>query len=199
MPRRGRIAIGFANERSPDGYFHKYGAFNIAGRIVPHDMMFGQNWVVKVRFSDRTGAPGRDREYARSPEGIADELRYIIGNPHQEILLKAFSVAGIDYGRADYAVVNDRVQIFEINTNPHLPYRPSPDGRIERLAIMERGLLDAIEAVNTPILARGRIRFKLPRPRAHNLQWPRRRLPISLARRAIDAMTRQLPGAIEGR
>ena len=27
-------------------------------------------------------------------------------------------MAGIEYGRVDYAIVEDRVQVFEINTNP---------------------------------------------------------------------------------
>jgi hypothetical protein len=199
LPWRGRIAIGLANQRSPDGYFHKYGAFNIAGRIVPHDMMFGEDWVVKVRFSDRTKGPDPGRAYGSSPEGIAEELRYIKANPHREVLLRAFAIAGIDYGRADYAVIDGRVQIFEINTNPHLPYRASPDGRTERLAIVENGLLDAVEAIDTPLQARGRVAFKSSRPRAHNLRWPRRRLPISLARKAIDGITARLPGAIKGK
>jgi hypothetical protein len=191
LPRRGRIAIGFANERSPDGYFHKYGAFNIAGRIVPHDLMYSQNWVVKIRSSSTAWTAGRDSEYGSSPEGIANELRYIEGNPHTEILLRAFGIAGIDYGRADYGVVDGRVQIFEINTNPHLPWRDTPDNRAERRAIVDRGLLEAFEALNTPIRSSGRLAFSLPRPRAHNLHWPRRRLPASLARMVADFVTRR--------
>ena len=191
LPLRGRIAIGFANERSPDGHFHKYGAFNIGGRIVPHDLMYGQSWVVKIRFANTGWATSRDKAYGASEEGVTAELRYITGNPHQEILQGVFALAGIDYGRADYGVVNGRVQIYEINTNPHLTYHPSTDGRAERLAIVQRLTLDALKAIDTPIRVRGRVGFREPRPRAHDLHWPRRRLPISVARRAVDLVTRR--------
>ena len=187
LPRRGRLAIGFANELSTDGYFHKYGAFNVGGRIVPHDRMYGKHWVVKVRYE---GA-GRDVEYAASDEGIANELRYIERNPHSNILKRVFAIAGIDYGRVDYGVVNGRVQIYEINTNPHLPHHPPPAWRTKRRSMLERGLLEGINAINTHIDIRGRLGFAAPRPKAHNLHWPRRRLPISLARRAVNILARR--------
>lgn len=188
LPRRGRLAIGFANERSSDGFFHKYGAFNIAGRIVPHDLMYGRDWVVKIRSSNESRTQTRDREYGNSPVGIDKELHYIVENPHEQALLKAFSIAGIDFGRADYGVVDGRVQIYEINTNPHLPWHTPTSTRMERRAIVERGLLDGLEAIDTPIKASGRVRFAVPRPHAHNLHWPRRQLPLSLARMAAGLL-----------
>jgi hypothetical protein len=190
-PRRGRIAIGFANECSSDGYFHKYGAFNVGGRIVPHDLMYGQTWVVKIRFADTGWAKSRDASYGDSEEGIARELQYIRDNPHQEALKRVFAVGGIDYGRADYGIVNGRIQVYEINTNPHLPYQPSPDARVERRAILQRSLLEAIKAIDRPSPGRGRVSFDAPRPRTHNLHWPRQRLPISLARRAFNFLARR--------
>lgn len=185
LPRRGRIVVGFANQRSPDGYFHKYGAFNIYGRIVPHDRMYGRDWVVKMRFENSPSPASYDEAYGDSEEGIARELQYILGNPDELELRRAFEIAGIDYGRADYGFVGDRIQIYEINTNPHLTAEHDPDNRIERLAHVQRGTLDAIMAIDTRIDKRGWVRFELPRPRAHNLHWPRKRLPFSLLRRAV--------------
>lgn len=190
LPWRGRLAIEFANKRNQDGYFHKYGAFNIGGRIVPHDMMFGHDWVVKVRFPLGKRGSGRDRDYGSSPEGTATELAYIKDNPHQDVLREAFAVAGIDFGRADYALVDGRVQIFEINTNAHLPYRRSPDGRQERIDIVERGLVEAIGALDAPIGASGRVRFTRPGPHAHNTRWSLRKLPVGLARKFVDLVRR---------
>ncbi len=186
LPRRGRIAIGYANERAADGYFHKYGAFNIGGRIVPSDLTYGPSWVVKIRVTANEWAKGRDDTYGTSEAGASGELRYIVDNPHEEILSRAFAIAGIEFGRADYGVVDGHVQIYEINTNPHLPVRERTDARAERYAILRRGLLDAFKAIDKPINARGRIRFVAARPRAHNLHWPRRRLPTSLMRRIVD-------------
>ena len=184
LPRRGRLAIGFANERSADGYFHKYSAFNIGGTIVPHDRMYAPHWIVKMNYGRDPSVVSYDSAYGDSEEGVARELQYIVGNPHEEELSRVFQIAGIDYGRADYGVVGGRLQIYEINTNPHLSAHPPPDRRIERLARVQRGTLDALKAIDTPLTGRGGLRFDLPRPRAHNLHWPRMRLPVSLLRRA---------------
>lgn len=189
LPRRERIAIGYANERAADGYFHKYAAFNIDGWIIPGDLTYGQSWVVKIRVTANEWAKGRDDAYGTSGTGAARELRYILDNPHRDALARAFAVAGIDFGRADYGVVDGRVQIYEINTNPHLPVRERTDARAERYAVVRRGLLEALKSVGKPLHARGRIRFSATRPRAHNLHWPRRRLPVSLIRRALDLAT----------
>jgi len=152
--------------------------------------MYGKDWVVKMRFANGAGKISHDADFAASHEGLAKELDYIGGNPHADELKRAFEIAGIDYGRADYGIVNGRPQIYEINTNPHLTAYPSPDGRDERLAIVQRGTLDAIKAINTPIEAGRLVRFELPRPRAHNLHLPRRQLPVSLARRIANLFVR---------
>ena len=188
LPLRGRIAIGFANERDPDGHFYKYGAFSVGGSIVPHDRLRGQTWAVKY-FPVPGNLVSCDMDHSESQAGIAKELEYMNSNPHREVLRRAFDVAGIDFGRADYGVVNGRVQIYEINTNPFLATVGRTTNRMERRAIFLEGLLDGLNAINTPISASGSVRFKEPRPRAHNLHWPRRRLPISMARRAIDRFT----------
>lgn len=190
LPKRGRIAIGFANERSPDGYFHKYGAFNIAGSIVPHDRLFGTNWAVKF-YPSADGFTTQDEGYGKSDAGVAKELDYIKTNPHRATLLRAFSIAGIEFGRADYGVVDGRVQIYEINTNPHMPYGSPDTRRAERRVIIKAGMFEALNRINTPIDGKGRIRFTEPRPRAHNLHWPRQRLPLSLVRRAMDRLRRK--------
>jgi hypothetical protein len=186
LPRRGRIAIGFANQRSADGRFRKYGAFHIAGRIVPHDLMFSEKWVVKVHPLGTDRAMKRMEGYGETAEGVAEEWDYIRANPHEEILRRAFSIAGIDYGRADYGVVDGRVQIYEINTNPHLPWADIPTNRSQRRDLVLKGLIDAFDRIDLPMAQRGRVRFKGPRPRAHNLHLPRRRLAASIARRVKD-------------
>jgi hypothetical protein len=188
LPRRGRIAIGFANKPDADGYFHKYGAFNIGGAIVPHDRMFGRNWIVKMRYENDRSVPSYDEAYAESAAGIARELEYIRANPHEAELKRAFRIAGIDYGRADYGVVDGRIQIYEINTNPHLTAETAPDARVERLDRVQSGTLSAFRSIDRFPCGGGYIRFDLPRPHAHDLRWPRRRLPISLLR----SMTRRL-------
>jgi hypothetical protein len=189
LPRRGRISIGFANRRSADGRFRKYGAFNIAGQIVPHDLMFGEKWVVKVHPLGTERALQRMEGYGETAEGVAEEWDYIRANPHEDVLREAFSVAGIDYGRADYGIVDGRVQIYEINTNPHLPWADIPTNRSNRRDHVLNGLIEAFDRVDLPMAERGRVKFEAARPRAHNLHLPRRRLPISLARLIKDSLS----------
>jgi hypothetical protein len=58
---------------------------------------------------------------AWSPERFHDEEVYVQSNPHEHDLMRAFEIAEIDYGRADYGIVDGQIQIWEINTNPFLP------------------------------------------------------------------------------
>ena len=47
-----------------------------------------------------------------------DEYRIIEENRHAEDLRPAFEIGGIEFGRADFGLVGDRPQVYEINTNP---------------------------------------------------------------------------------
>ena len=52
------------------------------------------------------------------PQKVAREMEYLKGNPHEAALRENFELAHIDYGRCDYGVVDGRLQVWEINTNP---------------------------------------------------------------------------------
>ncbi len=54
------------------------------------------------------------------PALIEEEVAYLDTNPHAAELLAYAQIANIAYGRFDYAVLNGRLQIFEINTNSQL-------------------------------------------------------------------------------
>jgi hypothetical protein len=49
---------------------------------------------------------------------VQEELEFVSQNPHHEQLLKIFELAGVEYGRIDYAIKDGRVQTWEINLNP---------------------------------------------------------------------------------
>lgn len=53
-------------------------------------------------------------DYRRCVEAFRD-------NHYQDELSEIFDLARIDYGRADYTIVDGRPVIFEINTNPDIP------------------------------------------------------------------------------
>ena len=176
-PRRGRIAIGFNGEPGADGRYRKYGAYSIGGRIVADELFVSDQWAVK------------DAVAIRGPEEIAEELSYARDNPHVEALRPVFALAGVDYGRVDYGFSGGRLQVYEVNTNPHVPgYRPVGD-RAERRALVGKAFAEALLALDGPPLPRGRVHFDEVRPGAHDRRFPRRRLPQSLARRLADILT----------
>ena len=189
LPLRGRVAIGYAAERSPNGMFKKFGAFNIGGSILPHHLMYGRTWVVKSHVNETDWIKRRDDQYRFTAGAVMEEMEYVRNNPHQKVLAQAFALAGIDFGRADYGVVDGRVQVYEINTNPSLPGPVRSDPRSDRRSMVQRGMIDAFKKLATPLGAAGRIHIAEARPRAHNLHLPRWRLPFSLFRRTQDFLT----------
>jgi hypothetical protein len=112
VSRRGLLIVEYQAEPLAPGVFRKYAAYRIGDRIVADHTVHDVTWVAK--YGD---------EAAWSPERYAEELDYVRGNPHAAALMHAFDIAGIDYGRADYGIVDGTPQIWEINTNPALPGR----------------------------------------------------------------------------
>jgi hypothetical protein len=185
LPLRGRIAIGYAGEKAANGFFQKYGAFNIDGRIFPHHLMNGRTWVVKSHINENEWIERRDDRYRLSTAAVAEELAFLRENPHRAALAEAFAVAGIEFGRADYGVIGGRVQIYEINTNPSLPGPLKNDVRDERRSLIHNNTIGAFRKIDVQLSTRGRIRFSEARPRVHSLHLPRWRLPASLIRRTL--------------
>ncbi len=193
VPLKGRIAVGYAAEIGADGYYRKYGCFNVDGEIVPWHLHRQKHWVVKSLAPGEVRTPGR--RALRPNDLVEEEFAYIRDNPHREQLKRAFEIARIDYGRADYGIVNGKVQIYEINTNPNYGGRRRWRAKAKPLQIERRRLLNAkFEAVLRPLaeneLPRGRVFFVEERPRVHRIHVPRSRLPISFLRRGLDLFRR---------
>lgn len=188
LPARGRIAVGYAAEKREDGFFRKYGAFNIGGRILPHHIQRNKAWVVKKDIVEHDWTIQRDHADRITASAIAEEVSYVRDNPHREVLAKAFQIANIDFGRVDYGIVDGRVQIYEINTNPSLPGRMKQDDRAAIRQMTRPRMLEALALIDKPIGGSGRVRFSDPRPRVHDVRIPRWNLPTSLLRRAADQL-----------
>ncbi len=76
----------------------------------------------------------------------------ILTNPHSAHLMRAFEIAGIEYGRADFGFRDGRIQIFEINTNPFVSAPPSHNSRVrvENMQLAWEKYLDALAAIDSP-------------------------------------------------
>jgi hypothetical protein len=100
------LVIEFLDTADAGGTYRKYAAFVVGGRVIARSLASGRGWMLKFHGTDWT------REVAE------EELSYVAGNPHAAELAEIFRIAGVQYGRIDYAVKDGRIQTWEINLNP---------------------------------------------------------------------------------
>jgi hypothetical protein len=110
VPVRHLIAVEYAAEPLEAGIFRKMAAFRIGDRIAPTPSVHDRSWKAKI------GERGLAGEVF-----YEEENEFLRSNPYRDVLMRAFSLANIEYGRADFGVVEGAVQVYEINTNPALP------------------------------------------------------------------------------
>ncbi|WBU58189.1 hypothetical protein [Paracoccus sediminicola] len=99
----------YVDARNADGLHEKRSYMRIGDSLFPSALDTSQHWVCKGEHSDPANVAQPDREIA-----------FLNSDEDREVLRRGFEAAGIDYGRADYAIIDGRPQIFEINTNPWL-------------------------------------------------------------------------------
>ncbi len=170
------LAVEYRETADAAGIYRKYGAMRIGNRIIPRHILFSGNWMLK--FSDRT-----------NPEFMAEELQYHDANPHETELRRIFDLAGIEYGRIDYAMHDGRIEVWEINTNPMILVSPA-DIAEPRLAGQKQSYVKmktAFEELD-PGDAPGHIRLRLPPDLARALGDR----PMPRAFRAAGRMLRSL-------
>jgi len=155
----GRIAVQYVPSADRAGMFRKYGAFCFRGRVVPQHLMIADSWIVKRRSADVTAAMAEEEE------------SYVRDNPHADEIRRIFEIAEIDFGRIDYCVVDGRIQVFEINTNPSFPRaRIAQDGRMNRRKIVIEGVLAGFRDLDAAPHGGGVVSFHLPKPRLQRLR-----------------------------
>lgn len=104
---RALLVVEFLNYASTDGFFRKYSVFRLGDRFIPKHVLFDSGWMLKQPDYDKLTA-----------EMQAEERGYLASESGHGEVRGIFEKLSIDYGRIDYAVVQGRVQVFEINTNP---------------------------------------------------------------------------------
>ena len=99
------LIIEFCDTSDVSGLFRKYSAFMVGDEILPRHLLISRNWHLKT--PDITDA-----------DAMSEVEAYLEGNPHEEAIRHIFRQAKIDYGRIDYSMLDDQLQVWEINTNP---------------------------------------------------------------------------------
>jgi len=115
MNRESLIIVEYVDTADEKGIYRKYSHFYVNGEVIPRHLFQGGNWMLKV--------PGKLDDTA-----LAEERKFIESNPFREEISRIFRIARIDYGRIDFAVLNNRILVWEINTNPHITHRKDAGG-----------------------------------------------------------------------
>jgi hypothetical protein len=100
------MVVEFCDTADSNGYYRKYSAFVVGPHIVPRYLSVSREWMLKFSGGEFT---------KRMAE---EELAYILTNPHEAELRSLFAIAGVEYGRIDYAMKDGAMQVWEINLNP---------------------------------------------------------------------------------
>lgn len=143
------LIVEFCDVRNSDGIFVKYSAARIGDRILSRYLQTSKDWKIKLANS------------IVDKDSRALECDFIRSNPYEDRVREIFDLAHIDYGRLDYGLLGDQLQVWEINTNPMMAGMPANKGEPEvamaRTALLEPGrrlfhqaMRDAFEVIESP-------------------------------------------------
>jgi hypothetical protein len=103
---RDLMIVEFCDTSRRDGLFRKYAAFKVGDRILACHAFLSTHWCLKASTSIATETV------------IRESITYVETNPHAGWLRRVFAIAGTDFGRVDYGVLDGVPQVWEINLNP---------------------------------------------------------------------------------
>jgi hypothetical protein len=155
------LLVEWIDARGPHGLVEKRAAMRVGTALLPRHLLRGRDWVLK-------------EPEVVDDAALAAEAAFLRDFPERDEVARALDLAGAEYGRIDYAVVDGRVQVFEVNSNPILvpaPWRLHP-ARREGQARSAAALHDAFLALDAGLPDPG------PRPlleraasRVHRSAW----------------------------
>lgn len=100
------IFVEYAAQPLPDDTFRKLSAHRIKDQVFMAPGGFSNHWLAKAH--DEIG------DGPHWPMALHD----LEQNIHEEVIRQAFDIANLQYGRADFGLVDGKPQIYEINSNP---------------------------------------------------------------------------------
>lgn len=135
------LIVEYCAEPVRPGLFRRLAIYRLGDRSVADSCVHERDW--RAKEGEDGIAP---------PELYEDELRIVRENPYREAVGRAFDLAGVEYGRADFGLVDGQVQVYEINASPLVEFlgdSPSPF-RSESHRLFNTGYLDALRQLDTP-------------------------------------------------
>lgn len=166
--RRDLLVVEYVHTGDAEGMFRKYGVLRVGDQILPRHVLFNTRWMTKTTK-------------IVSEETAREELKYMEQFPHAQDVRNVFDLGGIDFGRIDYGLLEGRIQVWEINTNPVLvlpPHRIVPE-RSTAQARASQQVVTAFDALDADL------------PRAESIPlFTSRHLPLTFPVRVRDAARR---------
>ena len=141
VPLRELILVEYCAEPMRSGLFRKLAIHRIGDHMAPAICVHDDGWAAKNgKFGIASEAEYRDEH------DLIATGRYV------EAVRPAFEAASVDYGRADFAFVAGRVEIYEINTNPSLDlFLQHPSAlRVASSALEMEGVRTGLAALDSP-------------------------------------------------
>lgn len=138
-PHEGLVIIEYCAEPVSKNLFRKLASFRIGEKLFFLNTVHEENWLVKY-----------GTENAATDELYQNEYEMIENNAYENELRPVFDMANIDYGRVDFGLVNGKIQIYEINTNPKIgppENHPNPI-RNKSLALAWNKYLEALNSID---------------------------------------------------
>lgn len=140
-PRSALIIVEYAAEPVAPGIFRKLSVFRVGDRMLGYTCVHDDQWIVKY---GKIGIATDDL--------YEEEYQFVATNPHGPAIRQAFALAGVEYGRADFGLVDGKPQIYEINTNPNMKLgdtaSPHPR-RADSAALFKSNYISAMQAIDT--------------------------------------------------
>jgi hypothetical protein len=174
LRHRDLLVTEFCDTADDDGVYRKYSAFRVGDRILPRHLLFSRDWHLK-------------RPDLQSEAFDREQRAYLEANPHETRLREIFALAGLEFGRVDYSLLDGEIQVWEINTNPTVSRRTDAFTRafeaIDRVGT-GRGSLTLDLA---PELAAAAERERRAADRSEGLRRIARRLAASTPGRGVGA------------
>jgi len=153
FPRRGLLIVEYAAEPIAENLYQKFSSYRVGDRVFAHHQVLDNKWAAKL------GVQG-----LASDEQFQEELDFVHDNRFADDMWRIFDLAGIEFGRADYSLVRDRVQVYEINTNPELGLNDEHDDprRAEVLRLGRQNILESVGALAPPSGPSGSVALTSP-------------------------------------
>jgi len=140
LPKSRLLIVEYMAEPVRPGLFRKLSGFRIASTSVPYTCVHDTSWIAKQGQLGIT-----------PPELYQQELDIVRSDPYGPKLAEGFDLAGLDYGRADFGLVDGQIQIYEINSNPvlHLEANHPSLVRLESYRVFKRNYLAALRKIDS--------------------------------------------------